>query len=185
MQVAKYRSSWRWLEDSNTEGFDRQSPHLLLQNFHAASENLHEALFSCCRSLLVSMNVLEHADANYSQSSTSVKFKTIMVLGLGYGFSDSSRALYFRISTTWSKVGLWWWEFSNTKTSSTTRVQNCALDVMWSIWGQNDLSKGILLRTFLSKIFSLVLRSFCRIRPGPGGTYRGCCSGRDGAQTSG
>ena len=64
----------------------------------------------CSRNTLMLVSI-------HSKSLSKIKKNVIVPsLGSNSGSSDSSRALCFRISTTWSKLGSWSWEFSDWKT---------------------------------------------------------------------
>jgi hypothetical protein len=149
-----------YLKEANTEVFAGHISLPLLQNLLAASRNLHVALSSCCCSLLVSINILEHPDASFNSVQVpQSNSKTVIVpsLGSNSGSSDSSRALCFRILNNMVEVGL-----------LIVGVQQLEdifgiVRTKWLYWrdvdlGANDLSREILIPTLLSKTFSLLLR---------------------------
>ena len=70
--------------------------------------------------------------------SPSVTFNNVTALSSGSrsGHSAPSRPVCFRISTRWSGVSSWSWEFSNLKTSSASYVQTFALGFGYWVWKQ-------------------------------------------------
>ena len=86
--------------------------------------------------------------------SPSVNFNTVKVLssgsGSGSGYSAPSRPFCFRISTRWSGVSSWSWEFNNSKTSSASYLQTFAL--------------GLICRVLKKRTWVLKITIFRRIR---------------------
>jgi hypothetical protein len=90
-------------------------------------------LCSCCCSLLVRINVLEHLDAS---SGLTVKSETVVALPLGSGLDSSAslRALCFRISTRWSRMWSWSWGFRSSKTSLQLYARIHGRDLIYWVW---------------------------------------------------
>jgi len=103
---------WTWLQEIKHLSLATSRPFLVLQSAR------REAFSSCwCCSLLVPFSIFGHPGARCSQSKPRSPLQTVTVLSLGSGpgsgFSASSRALCFRISTRSSSVTSWSWEFRN------------------------------------------------------------------------
>ena len=133
-------------------------PLLLLQNFLAASHNLHDALSSRC-SLLASINILEHPVASFSPS---VKFKTrhYYLLRLKLRSLRFLKGALLPNFNNMVEVGLLIMGVQQLEDTfgivrTKLRFWRDVVDL-----GATDLSRGILLRILLSKTFSLVLREF-------------------------
>ena len=112
----------------------RQRPFLLLERL-TSSNHSHSSLSSCCCSPPVPVNVFKHLDASFGPSKplSQLQRRYGPLLRVRLRSLCPLKALCFRISTRWSDVTSWSWEFSNSKTSSASYVQTSALGLMHRI----------------------------------------------------
>jgi hypothetical protein len=86
------------------------------------SKHPHNSLSCCWCSLPIWINVLKHLDASFSDSKTVSQIWNPCgpLLRLRLRFLSPSKILCFWISTVWSRVKSWLWDFGNSK-----HLQHC------------------------------------------------------------